>query len=341
MPDGPPIDMEKMNDATADLMKLLGGDKRVGRTAVQKLDAEAEAIRERNRTPSERAEKAAQQEAHASKIRSQRAESERKEVAAEAERRLRVQQHASGTMGIGRVPVNVGDVKAAYEYEIHFDTVELILPLPAHVTRARQLVVDVGVRCVSVGLKGHKPYLQGQFKGRVRKDDTVWMVESPSQSSLGELKIELVKAVPGEHWPGVLDLPRAWRCQWAEPVHRANATELVPSSPYCSGPCSSATEANLPADDAPGAASCFASKLAACRDTLLLQGYAIIDDALTTEQANVLSEEMQGLHSAGALRQHRFGFKPGAVGEPRIYEKPGIFEAELTDTVCSNKAPLC
>lgn len=169
---GPPIDMAALNDATADLMKLANGDRSVGRIAMLKLESEGEAMLEKNMTPSERAARAAKQDAHAAKLRAQRSELEAKEAAMESERRKAAANHIAGTMGIGRVAVDVGDVRSSYEYEIHFDTLELYVPLPASVTKANQLSVDVSPRQLSVGLKGERqPFLKGTFKGTVHPDD--------------------------------------------------------------------------------------------------------------------------------------------------------------------------
>ena len=128
---GPPTDMAALNDATADLMKLANGDRSVGRIAMLKLESEGEAMLEKNMTPSERAARAAKQDAHAAKLRAQRSELEAKEAAMESERRKAAANHIAGTMGIGRVAVDVGDVRSSYEYKIHFDTLELYVPLPA------------------------------------------------------------------------------------------------------------------------------------------------------------------------------------------------------------------
>ena len=169
---GPPIDMAALNDATADLMKLANGDRSVGRIAMLKLESEGEAMLEKNMMPSERAARAAKQDAHAAKLRAQRSELEAKEAAKEAERRKAAANHIAGTMGIGRVAVDVGDVRSAYEYETHFDTLELYVPLPASVTKANQLSVDVSPRQLNIGLKGERqPFLKGTFKGTVHPDD--------------------------------------------------------------------------------------------------------------------------------------------------------------------------
>jgi len=168
---GPPIDMAALNDA-ADLMKLANGDRSVGRIAMLKLESEGEAMLEKNMTPSERAARAAKQDAHAAKLRAQRSELEAKEAAMESERRKAAANHIAGTMGIGRVAVDVGDVRSAYEYEIHFDTLELYVPLPASVTKANQLSVDVSPRQLNIGLKGERqPFLKGTFKGTGHPDD--------------------------------------------------------------------------------------------------------------------------------------------------------------------------
>ena len=130
-----------------------------------KLESEGEAMLEKNMTPSERAARAAKQDAHAAKLRAQRSELEAKEAAMESERRKAAANHIAGTMGIGRVAVDVGDV-------IHLDTLELYVPLPASVTKANQLSVDVSPRQLNIGLKGERqPFLKGTFKGTVHPDD--------------------------------------------------------------------------------------------------------------------------------------------------------------------------
>jgi hypothetical protein len=169
--------MAALNDA-ADLMKLANGDRSVGRIAMLKLESEGEAMLEKNMTPSERAARAAKQDAHAAKLRAQRSELEAKEAAMESERRKAAANHIAGTMGIGRVAVDVGDVRSAYEYEIHFDTLELYVPLPASVTKANQLSVDVSPRQLNIGLKGERqPFLKGTVhpddKNEIRREATV------------------------------------------------------------------------------------------------------------------------------------------------------------------------
>jgi hypothetical protein len=180
--------MAALNDA-ADLMKLANGDRSVGRIAMLKLESEGEAMLEKNMTPSERAARAAKQDAHAAKLRAQRSELEAKEAAMESERHKAAANHIAGTMGIGRVAVDVGDVRSAYEYEIHFDTLELYVPLPASVTKANQLSVDVSPRQLNIGLKGERqPFLKGM--------NTNLQYTSDEHSVRSDLKLQHASSEP-------------------------------------------------------------------------------------------------------------------------------------------------
>ena len=84
----------------------------------------------------------------------------------------------------------------------------------------------------------------------------------------------------------------------------------------------------------------LAAELAAAAPQLMSKGWAVIDDALPAETLSLLREQMAGLHKAGGLRQHRFGFKESAAGQVQIFEKPCIFEAELDDEAVGRCAPL-
>ena len=340
---GPPIDMAALNDATADLMKLANGDRSVGRTAMLKLESEGEAMLEKNMTPSERAARAAKQDAHAAKLRAQRSELEAKEAAKEAERRKAAANHIAGTMGIGRVAVDVGDVRSAYEYEIYFDTLELYVPLPASVTKANQLSVDVSPRQLSVGLKGEKqPFLKGTFKGTVHPDDTVWTLEKAhARPGSLELKLELSKTTPGQHWPGALDLPAGWCCRWAQPPAAPPAAP-PPAEP---APLSlTAPQPESPNDLAPlsalaGSSRPLEARMVAVRPSLLECGYAILDNALDAPTAALLRAELSALKAKGALRPHQFAFKDEEAGVAQVYTKPHIWEAETTDASVEEAAP--
>ena len=81
------------------------------------------------------------------------------------------------------------------------------------------------------------------------------------------------------------------------------------------------------------------ARLQHARISLLQHGWAVVDDALTEEQGAQLRGALEACHSAGALRQHRFGFRPSATAAPAIYAKPNIFEAELADAPVRSAAP--
>ena len=340
---GPPIDMAALNAATADLMKLANGDRSVGRIAMLKLESEGEAMLEKNMTPSERAARAAKQDAHAAKLRAQRSELEAKEAAMEAERRKAAANHIAGTMGIGRVAVDVGDVRSAYEYEIHFDTLELYVPLPASVTKANQLSVDVSPRQLSIGLKGERqPFLKGTFKGTVHSDDTVWTLEKAhARPGSLELKLEISKTTPGQHWPGALELPDGWCCRWAQPpaVPPAAPPPAKPALLSLTAPPPGSPNDLAPLSALAGSSRTLEARMVAVRPSLLESGYAILDDALDAPTAALLRAELGVLKAKGALRAHQFGFKDEEAGVAQVYTKPHIWEAETTDASVAEAAP--
>ena len=82
----------------------------------------------------------------------------------------------------------------------------------------------------------------------------------------------------------------------------------------------------------------LAERLAANQQTLLSEGYAVIDDALPARTASMLIAEMRTLHKAGGLRQHRFAVR-GSNGQAVLYTKPRIFEAEIEDEAVKQLAP--
>jgi hypothetical protein len=82
--------------------------------------------------------------------------------------------------------------------------------------------------------------------------------------------------------------------------------------------------------------------LPSVRDQLLEQDYAVVDDALDASTADALLRSLRTLHSSGALRAHRFGFRRPDAPRPDIFCKPHIFEAELSDEPVRRGAPeLC
>ena len=207
MPSGG-IDFEALKECEKDMEGLMHGDMRTRQRVDAQAEEEIKAAHEAELTPSERREKEAKQEAHAAKIRMQRAETETKEAEAAKARRLQARTQTAGVMGVGRVPVDVGDMNDAFEYELEFGEVTLYVPLPEGV-KAKQLAVDVAVTSLSIGLKGKPPYLRGTFGGKVKHDeDVVWTIEQ------GFLKLELSKADVRESWAYALKVPDNWQCSW-------------------------------------------------------------------------------------------------------------------------------
>jgi len=102
----------------------------------------------------------------------------------------------------------VGDVGSAYEYELHFDALEIYCKLPPGVG-AKQVRVDTTARSISIGLKGRPPYLKGTFPGVIHPEETVWTIHEA-----GEIKIELTKANTTDHWNGCIQLDESWSCVW-------------------------------------------------------------------------------------------------------------------------------
>ena len=84
----------------------------------------------------------------------------------------------------------------------------------------------------------------------------------------------------------------------------------------------------------------LAVRLSAAAPHLLEHGWAVIDQALPEATFELLREQMEALHQGGGLRQHRFGFKPSAMEQMRLFTKPNIFEAELDDEPVGRLAPL-
>lgn len=81
------------------------------------------------------------------------------------------------------------------------------------------------------------------------------------------------------------------------------------------------------------------TKLQSAESSLLENGYAIIDHALSDPTLELLHAQMTALRNSGGLRQHRFGFKRDAGGPAQIYTKPCIFEAELSDAAVQRDVP--
>lgn len=209
-----PVDFEALAAAQADMLQMLKQTAPPSAVAEQRklssqLKVQEAKLTEANLSAEELAARERKQAEHAERLRQQREEKQRKEAEAEASRRLQNKNMAPGTMGIGRVAVDVGTIEAAFEYELGFGDVTLYVPLPEGV-KAKQLAVDVRPRTVAVGLKGRPPYLQGKFYGTVCDDDAVWTLEGSM------LKLELTKAAAStkDHWPGAVQLPEGWACQW-------------------------------------------------------------------------------------------------------------------------------
>lgn len=221
--DGPQLpDMRKLDEAMKDMRNMMKvnamyNDQPALREMIQgeqKAAAMEELAKVAGLTEAERAERAAKQKAHEEKLASQRAKDSFRASEEEKVRRERAKKYRPGTMGIGIVPVRVGSVEEAYEYKLEFKDVTVHVPLPEGVT-AKMLVVDIGVRAFSVGLKGKSPYLKGQLCGRVVTEDTVWMIEEAKDGHIRHIRIELTKADTKDEWPGALTLPEDWECAWS------------------------------------------------------------------------------------------------------------------------------
>ena len=207
------LDLAALAEAESDMLNLFNSPA-TDPSIRARVDAEREAFQEKlasaEMTEEERAEREAKQQAHAAKIRRQRAEAEQAEAESFAAKREQARVHgssSSGVMGIGRVPVDIGDASPAYEYELHFDSVDVYVKLPAG-TRAKQLQVDTTARSLTIGMKGKPPYLKGALGGVIHPDDTVWTIED------GEVKVELAKANPTEHWASCVQVEEGWACAW-------------------------------------------------------------------------------------------------------------------------------
>jgi hypothetical protein len=201
------LDLDALQSCTNDLMGMMNGDLKTRHKLDAQADSEIESSRKARRTPEEAADAEARQQEHAAKLQQQRKETAEREAAETAQRKAAAKKHVAGTMGIGRVPVDVGDVSGAYEYELEYSEVTIYVPLPEGVGR-KQLQVDVGPRALAIGLKGKAPYLKGTFKGVIHPDDMLWMIED------GAIKMELTKA-DRENWDGCIDLPDGWKCDWS------------------------------------------------------------------------------------------------------------------------------
>jgi hypothetical protein len=88
--------------------------------------------------------------------------------------------------------------------------------------------------------------------------------------------------------------------------------------------------------------------ITSARKDLFGQDYAVVDRALDAATADALLRSLRKLHSTGALRAHRFGFRRPEASQKtefhptNIFCKPHIFEAELSDEPVRRCAPeLC
>ena len=212
----PEIDLDALAECSQDMASLMRGGREAAETERRVLSQEQQQIREHEEarmTTEEKAARSKMEAAYAAKVRDQKAQLAEKEAAADATRRADAKSRSlstPGVMGVGRVPVDVGSVESAFEYELELTDVTIWVPLPPG-ARAKELSVDVGASSLAVGLKGRPPYLKGVFKGRVREDEAVWTIEA------GQLKLELSKAGQtgvSDRWDGCLELPEGWACEW-------------------------------------------------------------------------------------------------------------------------------
>ena len=129
------LDLAALASAQQELFRGLEASPHVSVREKAAAAAEKASLAEQHRlaelSPEERAARAERQEAHAAKIRKHRAESEAREAAAAAKQRERARNMPPSRMGIGLVPVDVGDTVDAYEYEVHFESARFRRHWPA------------------------------------------------------------------------------------------------------------------------------------------------------------------------------------------------------------------
>ena len=138
------MDLDALKAATGDLMGMLKEQPMDHRARAQIAAAEEQAA-EYALTPVQLAERQCKQVAHAAKLREQRADTARREAEAETRRREIAQHTAAKTpsvMGIGPVPVDIGDTCPAYHYELRYDEVDVLIRVPPG-TPAKQLAVSI------------------------------------------------------------------------------------------------------------------------------------------------------------------------------------------------------
>ena len=71
-----------------------------------------------------------------------------------------------------------------------------------------------------------------------------------------------------------------------------------------------------------------------CRD-----GFTVIDDALESAHARVLSEEIRKLEEDGHFEPNRVQFSIPGRQQPIVATKPGVFEIDLHDAGKRSNAP--
>lgn len=80
------------------------------------------------------------------------------------------------------------------------------------------------------------------------------------------------------------------------------------------------------------------AKLAQVAPQLDELGYAVIDDVFSPAAAAALHDDMSKLRTNGGLRQHRFAMRL-STGQPHIFTKPHIYEAEVDDEAVRRLTP--
>ncbi|KAF3316369.1 hypothetical protein TWF173_002215 [Orbilia oligospora] len=84
-----------------------------------------------------------------------------------------------------------------YKWTQALEEVDIIVALPAG-TRGRDLIVDIKLTGLKVGLKGKEPLFEGTLYKPIRLDDSTWSVSDST------LEIHLDKSNKKEWWPHVL-----------------------------------------------------------------------------------------------------------------------------------------
>jgi hypothetical protein len=90
-----------------------------------------------------------------------------------------------------------------YAWTQTLEDAELRVPLPGAPParfKGKDLVVDIGIQRIKVGIKGQPPIIDGKMPGRVLPDDSTWLLTDGR-----EVVITLVKVNKMEWWSRIVD----------------------------------------------------------------------------------------------------------------------------------------